>query len=484
MSNSTTQYSRLVCLTLFFGLMCGQIEAQHYPVSNEKLLFIGQDLNSVADYRNDCVGCHPGHGETSYLFFYGLEESYIYIDASREIHFGALDMDNSGVENTNMTNWGAGDLNLWAAAERSPLINIGLSIVEDQFFGQDGLQKIINGDHDSKIAKLTSFFNQFPNNIFYLRIGYEFDGSWNGYNAAKYKGAFQRIVEQMRPALNRDNVEFVWQSCTSPIDDIIDGGQENLANYYPGDQYVDWMGLSWFLKPNENPTLGSITPATQLILVNELLSFAQSKNKPIMIAEAAPQGYDLSAGTNCNISSIYDGNAATGCVAKTAIEIYQEWFEPILNFMATNDEVRAISYINANWDSQFTWGPASNYGSGYWGDTRVEADTAIMGRWINAIANPSNQFLQTENPMEILNAVSTVSIEKGFESPLEIKIFPNPSQQLLHLEGSESSYQYTLLNLEGDTLLIGKGAEIDIAAFPAGVYLLKIDGSTAKIIKQ
>lgn len=83
-----------------------------------------------------------------------------------------------------------------------------------------------------------------------------------------------------------------------------------------------------------------------------------------------------------------------------------------------------------------------------------------------------------------LNSVSTVSIEEEFDPGLEIKLFPNPSQHLVHLQGEEESYAYTLLNQKGQEVLKGEGLKVDIQAFPAGIYLLKIGPHTAKIIKQ
>ncbi|MEL6843746.1 MAG: T9SS type A sorting domain-containing protein, partial [Bacteroidota bacterium] len=380
------------------------------------------------------------------------------------------------------TDWGAGKLNLWKAAERSPLINIGLSIVEDQFFGQNGLQRIINGDHDSKVAKLATFFNQFPTRVFYLRIGYEFDGQWNAYTPNKYVSAFQRIVSQMRPLLQYDNVDFVWQSCTSPIDDILDGGGEDISLYYPGDQYVDWMGMSWFLRSNEDPTLGTTIPLQQVVLANELLSFAQSKNKPVMICESAPQGYQIDALTNCNISPIYDGTAAGNCVNKTATEIYQEWFEPLIQFVATHPSVKAFSYINADWDSQIIWGPSSAYASGYWGDSRIEGDSIMMQFWRMAIADSSHHFLQTTDSTQILNAVSTVSIEPILRP--EYELYPNPTRDKIRIEGSKPEYVYELFDLQGQLIKHAEDCLVDLGSLSKGIYLLRIDEYTQLVVKH
>ena len=152
-----------------------------------------------------------------------------------------------------------------------------------------------------------------------------------------YINAYRRIVDILRQE-GVSNVAYVWQSCTSPIDDILDGGRENLLNYYPGDDYVDWFGMSWFLRPNETATVNNNTPSTQLFLANELVSLARERGKAVMIAEAANQGYDNQQLTNSNISSVWDGAAAQGTVSKSGSQIWNEWFTSYFNFINDNDD--------------------------------------------------------------------------------------------------------------------------------------------------
>ncbi len=72
----------------------------------------------------------------------------------------------------------------------------------------------------------------------------------------------------------------------SPIDDSIEGRRENIRDWYSCDDYVDWMGLSWFLPADD---VRQKTPS-QRELADEVLDFASFKNKPVMIAETAPLG--------------------------------------------------------------------------------------------------------------------------------------------------------------------------------------------------
>ena len=201
-------------------------------------------------------------------------------------------------------------------------------------------------------------------------------------NTSNYIRAYQNIVDGLR-ARGVDNVAYVWQSCASPIDNILEGHKEDINDWYPGDNYVDWVGMSWFLLPNETAPVGG-TVSTQIELANEVIDFAKAQSKPVMIAEATPQGYHISGQYNANISSVWDGDAGENRIAKSGQQIWNEWFVPFFNFIEGNqDSIKAVSYINANWDSQGSWGPP--YPEGFWGDARVEANSLIRGNWTNEL---------------------------------------------------------------------------------------------------
>jgi hypothetical protein len=357
------------------------ISAKYLTKNNKVLLILGQDLTSVRDYVNCGYFPNPG-GVATYLSFYNLVDSAFPA-------YGALGQDIKGNPVAFNVDWGAGPLNAHSAAFGYPnsILVIGLSIAEgnDQALWASGeLLNIGVGTHDDKIRRLAKFCKDIDIPI-YLRIGYEFDGVWNkGYeNKTNFVRAFQHIVEVMRKN-GVSNVAYVWHACTSPIDDIIEGYHENIEAWYPGDDYVDWMGLSWFLPPDEMPQKF----ATQRQLANELASFARKKSKPVMIAESAPQRYDLEQLTKSNFDLSWDGAPGTRKVNKTATEIWNEWFVPFFNYIHSNsDVIRAVAYINADWDSQMKW--SSPYNEGYWGDTRVQMNITIRNNWLKEINNTS-----------------------------------------------------------------------------------------------
>ena len=137
-----------------------------------------------------------------------------------------------------------------------------------------------------------------------------------------------------------------------------------FENWYPGDEYVDWMGVSYFVYDR--------------YVHDPFLNFARQHNKPVMVAEAAPQGYDLDELTWSSPS--HDGSTRND---RTAEEIWDAWFAPFFDYVDENrDVVRAVAYINVDWNAQPMWEPGVQ---GYWGDSRLQVNTSIREHWLAEI---------------------------------------------------------------------------------------------------
>jgi hypothetical protein len=339
------------------------------------LYIIGQDLDSVrAYYASDC--CPQADGTTAYLDFYAL--------TSAEKLFGGLGMDVDGHPTGEEANWGSGNASAWKSAVDFPGgLAIGLWLTENENPG--GLARIASGEFDENARQLARFIDAVGIPV-WLRIGYEYDGGWNeGYeNAEQYVLAWQRIVDVLRKEDVR-NVEYVWQGAAFPLDILNDGGYTDIRNWYPGDAYVDWMGVSMFAGLDEKPAVRTaFVPPTSRELVGKVLELARERGKPVFIAEAAPQGYDLARGTNRNIAEGWDGPQGEGSVDVTAEAIWDAWYAPLFEWLDANrDIVFALAYINCHWDSQDMWD--APYESGYWGDSRLQASPLIARRFSEAI---------------------------------------------------------------------------------------------------
>ncbi|MEO1247302.1 MAG: hypothetical protein AAFX56_16575 [Pseudomonadota bacterium] len=347
-----------------------------------RILIVGQDLDAIRGYMaSDC--CIRPDGLTAYLDLYNL---------LKPGNFGGLGIDANGEPLDFEMSWGAGSVSAYRTATEFGTrdIAIGLSITENEHPG--GLQRVVDGAHDAEIRQLARFAGLVDGRI-YLRIGYEFDGAWNhGYwDHDKYVAAYRRIVDVLR-AEGAENVEYVLQASAAGVDEIIDGGRENIAQWYPGDDYVDWLALSWFMNPDERSIVpqSNFTPLTPGELADEVLMLAREKGKPLMIAEASPQAMDLNERFTANHSPLWDGAAASGRTSMTDDEIWDYWFAPLFAYMKKHrDVIHALAYINVDWDSQAMWGPP--YANGYWGDSRLETNPEIAKRFNAAIENWKNE---------------------------------------------------------------------------------------------
>jgi hypothetical protein len=268
--------ARWLCLALlapFLAATPAGFAAAGEVEDRKRLFIIGQDLGSVREYVSS--GCCPeADGNTAYLNFYAL--------TSPEGGFGGLGLDPGGKPVEEEMDWGGGPSNAWkSATEFGGSFVIGLSITENENPG--GLARIAAGEFDANIRQLARFISMVEVPV-YLRIGYEFDGSWNqGYaNTANYIAAWRRIADGLGEQ-GAENVEFVWQAAVFPLDEFQEGHHENLADWYPGDSYVDWMGISLFLHLDEKPGVaGDYEPPTARELIAEMLDFARERGKPVL----------------------------------------------------------------------------------------------------------------------------------------------------------------------------------------------------------
>lgn len=77
--------------------------------------------------------------------------------------------------------------------------------------------------------------------------------------------------------------------------------------------------------------------------------------------------------------------------------------------------------------------------------------------------------------------VTAVTAEK---SALEVKAYPNPVADHLHISGLPEGAQVRIYAADGRLVHTGTQADIDFTAQPRGVYLLVVKDVIVKIVKQ
>jgi len=317
--------------------------AKFEPKDGEVLLFVGQELDAIGGLEEYNDG-YLDHFETPAGFT-------MYTDLTPgHVMFGFENVGLSGVYETH--NWGDGDSNMSLQLADPDFEHMALAIGL-WLVSQD--DKVANGTNDEYIDKLGEFMLSLGERPVFLRIGYEFAGPWNGYDRENYLAAYKRIKDRL-DEMGVENVAYVWQSKGFGL------SLEDLEAWYPGDEYVDWMGYSFFSNWSQA----------------RMNDFARIKGKPVFIAEASPTITD----TTSNIG----GKTLETILSNPdqAQQAWHEWFTPFFDTVNENpDVVKAISYINAHWLSRPMWKENPTFQSI---DARLHTSEFISRKWNEEIS--------------------------------------------------------------------------------------------------
>lgn len=222
------------------------------------------------------------------------------------------------------------------------------------------LQNITNGDFDAYITKWAADSKAWGHPYF-LRFAHEMNGYWypwceqvNANSSGQYVQTW-RHVHDLFTKLGVTNVTWVW----SP--NVEYAGSKSLNQLYPGDSYVDWIGLDGYnwgpLYGHQWQTFAEVFEPTYRAVL-EL-----APDKPLMIAEMASteEGGDKAAW----ISDAY------------------------LTQLPTNfPKIRAVVWFNENKET----------------DWRIESSPAAQSAFANALASSlyaSNEFARISSPIPI-----------------------------------------------------------------------------------
>ena len=286
-------------------------QSKFVPPPGKTLLIMGQTLEDINDYKANFSDQPIPGGWSAYCGipeFRGVTDTYQNENGSSHNHQSLVDQFPNTVIQSGM--WMVGT---WDVAK-----------------------KTIGGHYDQVIRQYSDWAKSVDRPI-YLRIGYEFDGPHNELEPRDYVKAYRHVVDLMREE-GVENVAFVWHSY------IFEPYQGNsLESYYPGDDYVDWVGISCF---------GLLYQDAELLYHGDaVMEFAKAHKKPVMVAEASP----------------------TSGINSTSISVWNTWF---VNFFSICYEknIKAISFINANWEDY-------NFPGVSWKDARLSNNEWVSGAW-------------------------------------------------------------------------------------------------------
>lgn len=145
-------------------------------------------------------------------------------------------------------------------------------------FLRDGIRQ---GYYDANMRGVCSVIGTLQSPIS-VRWGHEMEHDeghfiWAGWQPADYISAYRRMIDICRD--EAPNINVVW----SPL------GLENANDYYPGDEYVDIVGMSIFgLEPWEAKILGGAKTFEDWL--TERYDLLKGYGKPILVAEVGYSG--------------------------------------------------------------------------------------------------------------------------------------------------------------------------------------------------
>ena len=165
-------------------------------------------------------------------------------------------------------------------------------------YNRFNLESIIKGEHDAYLDMWADGAKNYGRPIL-VGWGIEMNGNWFPWsgvfhgggavvantNPVKYQGpttfikAYKYIVDRFR-ARGANNVEWVFHA--NNTSDPYEPWWNNMANYYPGSDYVDWLALSAY--GQQYPNVGWIEFKQSFHpFYEELLKV--DANKPVLLAE-------------------------------------------------------------------------------------------------------------------------------------------------------------------------------------------------------
>jgi hypothetical protein len=219
------------------------------------------------------------------------------------------------------------------------LPQIGLNMTGGKDTGAGREAEIAEGKKDENIEAFCGAVKALNRPVF-VRIGYEFEGSWNGYKPATFQKAWIRIVSALRK--HKINFATVWCSGGGSAGNI---PLETVMTYYPGDDWVDWWGVDIF--------------SAEEITSEKLRLFcdaAARHKKPLMLGEVTPRYVGVLAGKAS----------------------WDKWFAPFFALIHERPEIKAFCYINWEWKH---WSDKLGFPWHDWGDARIESSAYVTQQY-------------------------------------------------------------------------------------------------------
>lgn len=173
----------------------------------------------------------------------------------------------------------------------------------------------IGGGYDDKYVRALAKQIAAYHGPLVLSFAGEMNGPWNSWGPKYAKPAdfvaAWRHVHDVFAELKVANVIWTW----SPH--VVDSGTKAaLRPYYPGDAYVDWVGLIGYYGPVDGTAFASLFTPT----LKDIAAFAH--DKPVLITET---GVAASSRKEAQVRDLFEGADAAGVIGLVWYDQRKDW---------------------------------------------------------------------------------------------------------------------------------------------------------------
>jgi mannan endo-1,4-beta-mannosidase len=142
------------------------------------------------------------------------------------------------------------------------------------------LSKIIGGQYDAYIDSFAAGIAKLKMPLA-IRLDHEMNGNWYAWSEDQKYNAKGQYVQMWRHVYDRfqaagANKYVIWMWAPTRVDNI---GHQSISQYYPGDAYVDWVGMDGYYRDGTKSPTFSSTFGKTLTLLRAL------SDKPIFLGE-------------------------------------------------------------------------------------------------------------------------------------------------------------------------------------------------------
>lgn len=193
-------------------------------------------------------------------------------------------------------------------------------------------QTVLGGSLDTYIRQYARDVKAYGKPIFIRLLCGEANGSWwrscspnanPSLTKADFIGAWQHVVTLFREE-GADNVAWVWNMTTFPPPPANWGIDTDIASYYPGDAYVDWVGADHY--DYGDPLNAGTNPMNIAQYLDPHDTFAMTHAKPFFLAEWGIK---------------HSGSKLTPLQ-------HAEWLNGMFDYIETHPRIKAVLYFNYN----------------------------------------------------------------------------------------------------------------------------------------